>query len=251
MDPTRRFTDRVDDYVRFRPGYPDAVLDVLAAECGLAPGSVVADLGAGTGQLTRLLVDRGCRVLAVEPNDAMRAALARAFGRVRGVKAIAGRAEATTLPDRSVDVVTAAQAFHWFDVARVRGEVRRILRPGGGIALVWNIRDVDASPFMRAYEALVQEYSIDPDASRRIHGKPEDVAAFFGDTTATVRRLPNAQVFDFEGLKGRLLSSSYAPAAGHPRHETMLAALRALYEEHAEQGRVRFAYSTEVWCARP
>ncbi|HEX6851130.1 MAG TPA: class I SAM-dependent methyltransferase [Candidatus Polarisedimenticolaceae bacterium] len=250
MDPTRRFTDRVDDYVRFRPGYPDAVLDVLAAECGLVPGAVVADVGAGTGQLTRLLVARGCRVFAVEPNDAMRAALAKAFGRVRGVEAVEGRAEATGLPDRSVDVVTAAQAFHWFDVAGARAEFRRILRPGGGLALVWNIRDVDASPFMRDYEELVQRFSIDLEASRRVHGKPEDVAAFFGDVTASVRRLPHAQVFDFEGLRGRLLSSSYAPAAGHPRHEAMLEALRGLYEAHAEQGRVRFAYSTEVWCAR-
>lgn len=250
MDPTRRFTDRVEDYVRFRPGYPDAVLDVLAAGCGLAPGATVADLGAGTGQLTRLLVARGCRVYAVEPNDAMRAALAKAFGRVRSVEAVAGRAEATGLPDASVDVVTAAQAFHWFDVPAARSECRRILRPGGGVALVWNIRDVEASPFMREYEALVQEYSIDRDASRRVHGRPEDVAAFFGGSGPTLRKLPNAQVFDFEGLKGRLLSSSYAPAAGHPRHEPMLAALRALFGAHAENGTVRFAYATEVWCAR-
>jgi ubiquinone/menaquinone biosynthesis C-methylase UbiE len=250
MDPTRRFTDRVEDYVRFRPGYPDAVLDVLAARCGLVPGSTVADVGAGTGQLTRLIVARGCRVFAVEPNDAMRAALAKAFGRVAAVEAVAGRAEATGLPDASVDVVTAAQAFHWFDVPTARAEFRRILRPGGGVALVWNIRDVDASPFMRDYETLVQEYSIDPDASRRIHGKPEEVAAFFDGSTPSLRKLPNAQVFDFDGLKGRLLSSSYAPAAGHPRHEAMLAALRALFEAHAEHGTVRFAYATEVWCAR-
>ena len=250
MDPTRRFTDRVEDYVRFRPGYPDAVLDVLAEDCGLAPGATVADLGAGTGQLTRLLVARGCRVFAVEPNDAMRAALAKAFARVRAVEAVAGRAEATGLPDRSVDLVTAAQAFHWFDVAAARAEVRRILRPGGGVALVWNIRDVDASPFMREYEALVQEYSTDREASRRVHGKPEDVARFFGDSPATLRRLPNAQVFDFEGLKGRLLSSSYAPAAGHPGHGPMLAALRVLYDTHADGGRVRFAYATEVWSSR-
>ena len=250
MDPTRRFTDRVEDYVRFRPGYPDAVLDVLAAYCGLAPGATVADVGAGTGQLTRLLVARGCRIFAVEPNDAMRAALAKAFARVRSVEAVSGRAEATGLADRSVDVVTVAQAFHWFDVARARAEFQRILRPGGGVALVWNIRDVDASPFMREYEELVQAFSIDREASRRVHGKPEDVARFFADSTASLRKLPNAQVFDFDGLKGRLLSSSYAPAAGHPRHAEMLQALRALFDARSEGGTVRFAYATEVWCAR-
>ena len=139
-DPTRRFTNRVANYARYRPGYPPAVLTCLRDECGLSPGSTVADVGSGTGILTELFLANGNHVYAVEPNEAMRQAAELSLAHYPGFTSVDGRAEATTLADDSVDFVTAGQAFHWFDAAASRVEFNRILRPGGYTALVWNAR---------------------------------------------------------------------------------------------------------------
>ena len=160
-DPTQRFSSRVENYVRFRPGYPPAVLDVLRAECALTRDSVVADVGSGTGIFSEFLLGAGCTVLGVEPNDEMRRAAEGTLARQTRFRSVPGTAEATTLPERSVDLVTAAQAFHWFDRARTRAEFRRILKPRGWTALVWNDRQLDSTPFLRGYEALLQRFGTD------------------------------------------------------------------------------------------
>src|SRR5262249_648330 len=147
IDPTSRFGARVDDYVKARPSYPAGLLAVLARECGLDKKSIVADLGSGTGIFTRLLLESGATVYAVEPNDEMRAAAERDLASER-FHSVRGRAEATTLPDASIDLATAAQAFHWFDVEATRRELVRILRPAGLAVLVWNDRDAQATPFL-------------------------------------------------------------------------------------------------------
>ena len=246
---TTRFSDRVENYVRYRPGYPPQVLDVLRAETGLAPGRIVADVGSGTGISAKLFLDAGHPVYAVEPNAEMRAAAEAMLGDDARFRSVAGSAEATTLPDASVDYVVAAQAFHWFDPASVGPEWRRILRPDGWKVLLWNTRQTDSTPFLRAYEALLHEHGTDYTAVNHENVTDDSLRAVLGEGYAR-RVVPSAQVFDFEGLKGRLLSSSYAPNLDHPGHAPMLAALERIFSEHQHDGRVRFEYDTEIYFGR-
>jgi SAM-dependent methyltransferase len=248
-DPTQRFTDRVADYARYRPGYPGGVLEVLESQVGLRREHVIADIGSGTGISTELLLGHGNVVYAVEPNDAMRAEAERRLGGRGNFRSVAARAEATTLADHSVDLVTAFQAFHWFDVEQVRREFERILRDGGQVALVWNDRKARGSALLRGYEQIVREYCEDSpkawtgaDAGR--------LSRFFGEGGFGRQSLANEQVLDYEGLKGRLLSASYAPKAGHPNHEPMLRRLRELFEQCQSQGRVRIEYETRLYYGR-
>lgn len=263
-DPTHRFTSRVDDYVRARPGYPDALLDVLREEVGLAPGHVVADLGAGTGLSAEPFLRAGHTVVGVEPNDAMRAAADVRLGNRSGWRAVAGSAEATGLEPASVDGVVAAQAFHWFDVEAARREALRILRttsagaavPGPGAAvpgwaaLLWNTRHTGGTPFLRAYEALLLEFGTDYEAVRHDRRQEGRVRAFFGGPCRR-RVLDNAQRLDLDGLRARLLSSSYTPAEGDPRRVPMLGRLEAIFHEHAREGTVELQYDLEVYSGRP
>jgi SAM-dependent methyltransferase len=249
-DSTSRFTDRVEDYVRWRPGYPPAVLDALRSDLGLVPEHVIADVGSGTGLLSRMFVENGNVVYGVEPNRAMAAvaeAELSASGRFRSAP---GRAEATGLADCSVDLVTAGQAFHWFSVAESRAEFQRILRPGGGVALVWNLRRLDSTPFLREYEAFLHRWSTDYREVSAGYGNEEALRAFFGGAGWREHRFDSAQHFDLEGLRGRLLSSSYTPKVGDPRREQMLAALPELFAAHEGGGKVAFEYDTRLFSGR-
>jgi SAM-dependent methyltransferase len=244
--PTERFTIRVEDYERYRPDYPREVLTTLQREYGLIPAHVIADIGSGTGLSARLFLENGNVVYGVEPNEAMAAAAARrlsgaAFHDVRG------RAEATALPDRSIDLIVAGQAFHWFDPAAAAVELRRILRPGGRLAVVWNRRRLDTTPFLRAYEELLQRWGTDYRQVSERHAEPGALAIVFGGDGYRIHRFPHRQVFDREGLRGRLLSSSYTPPPGHASHEPMLAALDAVFDACAVEGRVSFDYDTELY----
>src|SRR5262245_36850681 len=161
VDPTLRFSSRVENYVKYRPGYPPAVLELLAATCGLTPESLLADIGSGTGLLAELFLKNGNRVFGVEPNPEMRAAGERLLGDLPGFTSVDGTAEVTTLPAQSVDFVMAGQAFHWFDRVRARAEFERILKPGGWVVLVWNERRTDSTPFLTSYERLLETYATD------------------------------------------------------------------------------------------
>lgn len=243
---TSRFSDRVRNYVLYRPGYPPEVMDVVRAETGLAPGRAVADVGSGTGISARLFLDAGHTVFAVEPNPEMRAAAEAELGAHPRFHSVNGTAEATTLPDASVDLVVAAQAFHWFRPERVAGEWRRVLRPGGRMVLLWNTRKTDTTPFLRAYEALLREHGTDYASVSHENVSEDAIAAVLGPGFGR-RVVPNRQVFDFDGLRGRLLSSSYAPNQGHPGHGPMMQALERIFREHQQDGRVVFEYDTEIY----
>ncbi len=246
-DSTRRFSNRVADYVCYRPGYPKELVQALQDGAGLQPSSVVADIGSGTGISTEPFLRLGCVVWAVEPNREMREAAETRLREQPRFRSIDGTAEATTLEAASVDLVVAGQAFHWFDVARSRGEFARILRPDGHVALFWNSRHLDTTPFLQAYETLLQDFATD---YRQVDHKRIDGAVlkhFFGGDHFQTRAYANSQSFDFEGLRGRLLSSSYAPAAGHPHHAPMLQTLERLFHDHEVSGRVRFDYDTELY----
>jgi len=246
LAPTQRFSSRVENYVRYRPGYPAGVLELLRTECGLSPESVVADIGSGTGKLTELLLESGCRVLGVEPNTEMRQAAERALGDNSRFTSIAAAAEVTTLPDECAYLIVAGQAFHWFDRERCRDEFVRILKPGGWVVLIWNDRRTDATPFLAAYETLLREFATDYE---QVNHRNIDVNALreFFRVELKLRKFPYAQCFDFDGLKGRLLSSSYAPEPGQPNHEAMLTRLREIFDVHQQDGRVAFDYDTLVY----
>lgn len=244
---TRRFSDRVADYLRFRPDYPPALLAWLQRECGLGAHSRVADVGAGTGISSALLLAAGSRVTAIEPNAAMRAAAIAALGDQPRFRAVDGRADATTLAAASVDLVTAAQAFHWFDRSAARREFRRILRPHGRVAIWWNSRRLAGTPFLTGYEALLQDYGIDYAQVAARYADDASMRDWFGAGLIGSARFEHHQHLDFEGLRGRLLSSSYVPKADHPAHAPMLRALRGLFDATAVDGRVDFAYDTRVF----
>ena len=246
---TSRFSDRVENYVLYRPGYPGEALQALKEECGLARDHVVADLASGTGIWTRVLLENGNPVFGVEPNAEMRAAGERLLARFPKFTSIAGTAEATTLADHSVDLVTAAQAAHWFDRKRTRSEFVRILKPGGWLALLWNERVTDSTPFLRDYEALLLKYGTDYQDIRHERTTAE-INEFFDPAPYQERVFDMRQEFDYAGIEGRLLSSSYAPGPEHPRHAPMLAELRRIFDAHAVEGRSTFAYKTRLYFGR-
>jgi SAM-dependent methyltransferase len=243
---TSRFSDRVETYVRYRPGYPEKVVDALRRECGLSPDHVIADIASGTGIWTRMLLQNGNSVYAVEPNVDMRQAGERLLAGFANLTSVEGTAEATTLADSSVDFVTAAQAAHWFDRARARKEFVRILKPRGWLVLIWNEREIDTTPFLRDYEQLLLDYGTDYQDVR--HERTTDaVNEFFDPLPYQERTFAMRQEFDYAGLQGRLLSSSYAPGHGHPKHEPMIAELKRIFEKHASTGRVSVEYKTRVY----
>ena len=246
---TSRFSDRVDNYVRYRPGYPAEALELLKAECGLNRDHVVADIASGTGIWTRMLLENGNRVFGVEPNAEMRLAGEQFLAAFSNFTSVAGKAEATTLSGQTFDLLTSAQAAHWFDRPRARREFARILKPGGWLVLLWNERILDGTPFLRAYEQLLLTFGTDYESVRH-ERTTESVNEFFDPLPYHARVFPMAQSFDYAGLEGRLLSSSYAPGPGHPKHEPMLRALRGIFEEHALEGRVSFEYKTRVYFGR-
>jgi len=249
MRPTERFTVRAENYRRHRPGYPPAAIDLLAAQCGLTAGSVVADVGSGTGILSELLLVRGAQVIGIEPNDAMRSAAEEHLVGRPGFRSVAATAEATTLADASVDLWVAAQAFHWFDAPRARVEAVRVLRGGGFAAFLWNERPPTPGVFLSEYEALLRRHAAEYSS---IAGRRADEATmreFLGGKMQAAR-FPNEQRLDYAGLEGRLLSSTYAPEPDHPEYEPMLAGLRALFDRHSQDGEVVFPYETRVYFAR-
>jgi SAM-dependent methyltransferase len=245
-DPTSRFSDRVDNYLRHRPGYPAAVLELLKGECGLKPSSVVADIASGTGLLTRMFLENGNRVYGVEPNPEMRRAGERLLRPYPNFTSVPAAAESTSLPEHSVDFVTAAQAAHWFDLPKARAEFARILRPEGWCVLLWNERRTDATPFLCAYERILLMYGTDYKEVRHERTTAE-IDSFFAPSKFRSRSFDMRQEFDYPALEGRLLSSSYTPSQGHPNYTPMLKALRATFDEFNVDGRVIFEYNTRMY----
>lgn len=244
-DSTRRFSERVEDYARYRPKYPPDLIPLLQAEIGLSPGWRVADVGSGTGLSAELFLALGCEVFGIEPNAEMRAA-AESTLRSRSFRSVAGRAEATTLPPASVDLVLACQAFHWFEVGQARREFSRILRLPKRVALIWNTRKLDGSPFLSEYERLLLRFGTDYGRVRHDTRREHLLAGFF--THGFSRRvLPNRQTLDRDGLRGRLLSSSYTPGESDPARGAMLSELDAIFHRHEARGRVHLEYETEIY----
>ena len=243
---TRRFSNRVSDYVKYRPSYPATVLEVLRQETRLSTSSTIADLGSGTGISANLFLAAGCTVFGIEPNQEMRAAAENTLQDCANFRSIAGTAEATTLSNDSVDYVVAAQAFHWFDPSAARREIFRILKPDGWLVLIWNSRRISSTPFLQAYESFLQEYGTDYNV---VGHRIVNCSALedFAGKKLELKKLYNKQIFDFEGLKGRLLSSSYIHKEDHPNFSTMIDDLRQLFMRYNNNGTVKVEYDTELY----
>jgi ubiquinone/menaquinone biosynthesis C-methylase UbiE len=214
MKNEERFSNRVDMYVKFRPSYPNEAIDYLYDIVGLSPHSAVADIGAGTGIFSRLLLERGSCVTAVEPNQAMREAADKAVKALKGkpdFHIVPGLAEATGLASGSVDFIVCAQAFHWFDRAAAQIEFRRILKSSGKVVLIWNSRQTHGTPFLEEYDQLLHTFGTDYAKVNHQNISQEALASFFMKGELQEGRFMNRQVFNFEELSGRLQSSSYIP----------------------------------------
>jgi SAM-dependent methyltransferase len=246
-DSTHRFSSRVNYYIQYRPSYPAEIVHFLQTETGLSTSSVIVDVGSGTGVSAEIFLKHGNRVYGIEPNKEMREAAERLLHTWPNFRSVDGTAESIPLEPHSVDYVVAAQAFHWFDVQRAKAEFQRILKPGGWVVLMWNDRKIDATPFLRAYEEMLRRWSIDYERVRNTNIAPETLRAVFGPEGFDVTVFENFQTFDWDGLKGRALSSSYVPMEGHPNFEAMMVELRRIFDAHQSSGSVRFEYETRVY----
>lgn len=253
QDPTERFTNRAQNYHIHRPHYPRAVTDLMANRLGLTAQSVVADVGAGTGISSELFLSYGCKVYAVEPNADMRAVAAQHYGDVPGFHLVDGTAENTTLPDGAVDFVVAGQAFHWFNARLARQEFARILHPRGWVVLFWNNRDTGVSPFLDDFNRVMDEFDIHKVAHRtqEVFAVGGDVDSFFGRGGAQQVTFDNPVSYGWESLLGRALSASYAPLPDHPSYPSFVAALRAVFDAHQQDGLVWMNYTTQVYYGQP
>ncbi len=246
METVERFSNRVANYVKYRPGYPPELMAYFRDELCLTAEAVVADIGSGTGLSAKPFLENGNTVYGVEPNAAMRAAAEEVLAEFDNFRSIDGTSTATTLADDSVDLVIAAQAFHWFEPVATRGEFYRILKPGGNVALIWNERQTSSTEFLREYEKLLLKYGRDYAEVRHEQVNEAMLAGFFQAEFSRVA-FDNVQVFDFDGLRGRLLSSSYMPDEQDPAYEPMEKELRSLFTKHAESGRIQVFYDTNIF----
>lgn len=266
-DSVERFSNRVANYVKYRPSYPPEVLQLFKDKLGLTEASVVADIGSGPGILTRKFLENGNITYGVEPNDGMRGAAEDALPKFSNFRSVKGTSEETTLPDASVDFITAAQAFHWFKPEPTKREFRRILKPGGYVVLIWNLRQTDSTPFLREYEQFILDNANDYDEVRQhnITGPLKDSPAakdpsdrskiaadmlkFFDDGFGHAV-FDNVQIFDFDGLKGRLFSASYIPPEDTDRGKEIEKDLLKLFTKHAENGKIKIFYDTNIFFSK-
>jgi len=247
---TTRFTDRVENYIKYRPSYPVDIIEYLKSEGLLKSDSVIADIGSGTGISAELFLKNGNTVYGVEPNDAMHEAAEKLLSDYSNFRSIKATAEITSLPNDSIDLIICAQAFHWFDITKVRVEFKRILKPAGRICLIWNERILDGNAFLIAYENLLLKYGTDYKNVRHENIDENKLNEFF-ENGYTKKTFPNKQIFDLAGVTGRLLSSSYTPQYDSPLHEPMLAELNEIFEKYQVNGKIEFLYDTNVYVSNP
>jgi ubiquinone/menaquinone biosynthesis C-methylase UbiE len=248
-DNTKRFSNRVDNYVKYRPSYPKEIIPFLENEIHFSRDFIIADIGSGTGILSKIFLSNVNTIYAVEPNEPMRN---KAEELLRGKDAfisIDATAEQTTLANNSIDIITAAQAFHWFDITKTKTEFKRILKPTGYCCLIWNERLVQ-SDFEKAYEQLLLDYAVDYTSVNHKNIDEIKIADFFAPNSFTQAVFNNKQVFYFDGLQGRLLSSSYVPDEDHPKHKAIIEQLEKIFAAFNISNAVQFNYETKVYVGK-
>ena len=248
-DSIKRFSNRVEDYVKYRPDYPKDILHYLSVDYGLSTKKIIADIGSGTGISTEIFLAEGYNVFAVEPNKEMRDKATELLGHYPLYHEVNGTAEATTLKDNSIDAIVAGQAFHWFQPEQTRSEFSRILKKDGIVVLIWNER-LTASEFEIKYDKLIIKHGKDYVQVDHRNISSDKIEAFFNPSPFQYKVFDNKQVFDFDGLKGRLLSSSYMPSAHEEGYEEMIQDLQVLFDQYQEGGLITINYDTKIYTGR-
>lgn len=241
---TTRFSDRVDDYIKYRPGYPEQIIGILSNRIGLNKNSIIADIGSGTGISTNLFLKNGNKVFGVEPNKEMREAAELTYATHSNFISINGTAEKTNLKELSVDIIFSAQAFHWFNSNETKKEFKRILKPGGHIVLVWNVRK-ESDGFQKEYESILKSIPEYNDVTHR-NITDKEIFEFFSPSSMQKIVLPNYQALDLNGIKGRLKSSSYCPKEG-VQYEEIMEKLELLFYKFEKKGFIKFEYDTKIY----
>jgi SAM-dependent methyltransferase len=246
MQSVERFSDRVKNYVKYRPGYPPEMLEFFKSELGLRKDSILADVGSGTGLSSKPFLENGNVVYGVEPNAAMRAAAKEFLAEFEYFASVDGTSANTNLEDQSADFVIAAQAFHWFEPEPTRKEFTRIIKPGGYVCLIWNERQLETNEFLREYEQLLLKHANDYGNVRHENIQEGELESFFLQPFKR-ETFANHQILDFDGLKGRLLSSSYMPNDGEPKFDPMIKDLASVFAKHERGGKITILYDTNVF----
>lgn len=244
---TSRFSKTVENYIKFRPSYPNTLVEFFIKKLGGTSKSVIADVGSGTGLLTELFLKNKNPVFGIEPNQPMREAGEKILKDYSNFTSIDGTAETTTLSDNAVDFILAGQAFHWFDVDKTRIEFQRILKPNGKVLLIWNTRDDAKSDFMKSYNEFLLEYSTDYQLIMHRRLDENAFQKFFGHSTFQKSTFENFQIFDLEGLRGRYLSCSYAYDPTHKDYVKAMLEIDRIFEKHQQEGKIKMWYQTEVF----
>lgn len=248
---TQRFSKTIDYYHQYRPRYPQEVIQLIQKECNIDKASQIVDVGSGTGIFTKLLLVNGFCVDAVEPNREMRLLAEKNLSEFSRFKSLEGAAENIPIPNQSVDLITAAQAFHWFDPHLIRKEFVRILKPEGYVLLLWNLRDSSKSQFMSAYEKLLQTYGTDYKEVAAENISEAEIQRFFSTSSYRVKKIDNEQVLNLEGFVGRLLSTSYTPKPGDGAYDSMINAAEEIFNEYQKEGYVKLIYTTACYYGIP
>lgn len=246
-DSATRFSDRVIYYNKYRPSYPNEIIDYLSHQLGLSPSSVIADIGSGTGILSELFLKNGNQVFGVEPNREMRTEAEFLLKLYPNFTSIDGSAESTTLKSLTINFIVAGQSFHWFDVPKARQEFLRLLNPQDWVVLIWNDRQTDTTPFLKAYEHFLHSYGTDYGQVNHKNVNEDVLNQFFGNSSYQVKQFPNEQIFDYDGLLGRVLSSSYIPIDDNLQFKTMISALQEIFAKHSSKGVINFEYDTKLY----
>ena len=249
MNTVERFSNRVENYIKYRPSYPAEVLQLIKDEMSLQTDSIVADVGSGTGISAKIFLENGNSVYGVEPNAAMRDAAENFLREFSNFESIDGTSESTNLPDDSVDCIVAAQAFHWFNAKKTHPEFKRILRENGFVALIWNERQLNTNDFLIEYENLLKKFGTDYEKVRHDNIEKNILREFF-QTEFSTKTFQNTQTVDFEGLKGRISSSSYMPSETDADFAPMIAELQNIFAKYAESGKIDILYHTNIFYTR-
>ena len=246
MDPKIRFSNRVDNYIKYRPSYPKEAVEFIISEFNITKESCIADIGSGTGIFTRLLSDYPGIIYAVEPNPEMRLAGESFLNGCSSFVSVDGSAESTELENNSVDLITVAQAFHWFDLEKAKREFIRILKYEGNVLLIWNRRKSDTD-FLIDYDSILKRYANDYNEVN--HKNIDDtVLKDFFNNGFHKKKFANTQKFDYQSLLGRLFSSSYSPVPGDENYPVITSKLEELLMKYNKAGFVDFNYETEmIW----
>lgn len=248
MDTVKRFNNRAEYYVKYRPGYPEGIIGILEKEIGFDESIDVADIGSGTGILANMFAGYGNIVFGVEPNDEMREMAHNQLKSFFNFVSVNGTAENTTLADSSADMIVAAQAYHWFDSRKAKQEFKRILRNNGFVVIIFNVRK-NNTPFMKAYNKLQENLKTDFKKVRLENVKENHIADFFDDLKIKKKQLDNLQELDFSALKGRLLSCSYVPLEG-PENKRVLTELKRIFDKYNVKGKIKIEYKTKIYIGK-